>query len=102
MAAYLIFIRDKTIDEQELKIYHDGNRATLAGVPIKLLAFYGHQVVLEGPDSEGVVVAEFPAMENALNWYNSPAYQAMAQHRHKGANYRVILIEGLPVKTQEG
>ena len=50
---------------------------------------------LEGEAPDGVVMLEFPTVEDAKAWYFSPGYQAAAQHRKKGANYRVILVEGV-------
>jgi uncharacterized protein (DUF1330 family) len=55
MSAYLVFIREKTLDESELKAYWAKIRATMEGHPIKVLAAYGRHVTLEGPDVEGVV-----------------------------------------------
>jgi uncharacterized protein (DUF1330 family) len=51
--------------------------------------------VLEGPVAEGVAIAEFPSLEEARQWYESPAYQAAAQHRFKGATYRGLIVEGI-------
>jgi uncharacterized protein (DUF1330 family) len=34
-------------------------------------------------------------MTAARSWYDSPAYQTAVQHRLKGADYRVIFVEGL-------
>jgi len=42
-----------------------------------------------------VVIVSFPTMEEAKAWYNSPAYQAALPYRLKGAEYRVILAQGL-------
>jgi len=96
MAAYLIFTREKTLDLAELEIYWKKIRATFEGYPIKVLAAYGKQEVLEGTPVEGVVIAEFPSIEIAKAWYNSPAYQEAAQHRLKGAVYNGIIVEGVP------
>jgi uncharacterized protein (DUF1330 family) len=52
-------------------------------------------VTLEGPEVEGVVVAEFPTLEAARAWYDSPAYQEVAQHRFRGAIYRGLIVEGV-------
>ena len=60
MAAFMVFIREKTLDQPELEAYWSKIRATLEGRPIKILAAYGKHVTLEGPEAEGVVVAEFP------------------------------------------
>ena len=95
MSAYLLFIREKTIDQSELEAYWAKLRATMAGHPIKVLAAYGRHVTLEGPEVEGVVVAEFPSVEEARAWYDSPAYQEAAQHRLRGAVYRGLIVEGV-------
>jgi uncharacterized protein (DUF1330 family) len=95
MAAYIVFIRDKTLDTSELEAYWQKAPATLDGRPIKVLAAYGRHVTLEGSDVEGVVIAEFPTLEDARAWYESPAYQDAAQHRFRGAVYRGLIVEGV-------
>ena len=90
-----MFIREKTLDRSELEAYWSKIRATLEGHPIKVLAAYGRHVTLEGPEVEGVVVAEFPSVEEARTWYDSPAYQEAAQHRFRGAVYRGLIVEGV-------
>jgi uncharacterized protein (DUF1330 family) len=67
----------------------------LEGVPVKMLAAYGPQVVLEGPVPEGVAIAEFPSVKAVTDWYHSPGYQRVVQHRFNGATYRAIIVEGL-------
>jgi len=42
-----------------------------------------------------VVLLKFPDMAAARAWYHSPAYQAAKVHRLKGAEYRVILVDGV-------
>jgi uncharacterized protein (DUF1330 family) len=95
MPAFMVFIREKTFDQPELEAYWAKIRATLEGCPIKILAAYGRHVTLEGPEVEGVVVAEFPTLEEARAWYDSPAYQEVAQHRFRGAIYRGLIVEGV-------
>jgi uncharacterized protein (DUF1330 family) len=58
------------------------------------LAAYGRHDVLEGPEVEGVAIAEFPSLEEAREWYESPAYQQAAKHRFKGAIYRGLVVQG--------
>lgn len=94
MHAYMIFIREKTIDRAELESYWAKVASTLEGVPIKVLSAHGSHVTLEGPEVEGVVIAEFPSLESARQWYESPSYQEAANHRHHGAIYRGLLVEG--------
>jgi uncharacterized protein (DUF1330 family) len=95
MPAFLVFIREKTLDRSELEAYWAKVRATMEGQPIKVLVAYGRHVTLEGPEVEGVVVAEFPSVEEARAWYDSPAYQEAAQHRLRGAVYRGLIVEGV-------
>ena len=95
MPAFMVFIREKTLDQPVLEAYWAITRATLEGRPIKILAAYGRHVTLEGPEVEGVVVAEFPSVEEARAWYDSPAYQDAAQHRFRGAVYRGVIVEGV-------
>ena len=65
MPAFMVFIREKTLDRSELEAYWSKIRATLEGRPVKVLAAYERHVTLEGPEVEGVVVAEFPSVEAA-------------------------------------
>ena len=48
----------------------------------------------EGAAPTGVVMLEFPTMEEARAWYNSPGYQAAVPHRQAATDYRVFLVEG--------
>ncbi len=96
MIAYVVFMRESTTNEAELKTYSEIAPPTLKGHPGKPLAFYGPLDVLEGPAFEGAVVLEFPSIAEARAWYDSPAYQAAALHRKAGADYRVFIVDGLP------
>ncbi len=95
MAAYVVMIKDQTLDKDELAIYSQKAGAARGDHQINPLAFYGEQEVLEGADAEGVVVLEFTDMDAARAWYHSPAYQEAKAHRVKGASYRVILVNGV-------
>ena len=95
MSAYVVFMREKTLNQSELEAYWARVKETMDGHPLKVLAAYGKHVTLEGPDVEGVVIAEFPSIEVARAWYDSSAYQAAAQFRHRGAVYRGLIVEGV-------
>ena len=95
MSVYAIFIRETTKNEAELAAYMPKAAASMAGHPIKVLAAYGRQEVLEGPDVEGVVIVEFPSFVEAKAWYESPAYRDAREHRFRGADYRAIIVEGV-------
>ncbi|NWA59532.1 DUF1330 domain-containing protein [Pantoea sp. B9002] len=95
MAAYVVFIKDETLDKDELATYSEKAGQARGDHPITPLAFYGALETLEGPEAEGVVVLEFPDAEAAKGWYFSPAYQEAKAHRLKGAKYRVLLVNGV-------
>lgn len=95
MTAYALFIRDLTRNPDEMATYTAKAGPSLAGHPAQVLAAYGNQEILEGPGVEGVVIVEFPSMEAARAWYESPAYREAREHRFRGADYRAILVEGL-------
>jgi uncharacterized protein (DUF1330 family) len=95
MATYIVFTKESTKDQGELDIYQSKVGETFKGHPVKILAAYGPQQVLEGDAPEGVVIVEFPSTAAARAWYDGPAYQEVAQHRFKGARYRAVLVEGV-------
>jgi uncharacterized protein (DUF1330 family) len=88
-------MREKTLDQSESDAYWEKVAGTLDGRPLMVLAACGKHQTLEGPDVEGVVIAEFPASDEARDWYESPACQEAAQHRHRGADYRGLIVEGV-------
>ena len=67
----------------------------MAGHPVTPRAFYGRHEVLEGATVQGVIILEFPTFDEAKAWYDSPAYRAAPEHRFKGADYRVVIVEGV-------
>ena len=97
MSAYVIFIRESTIDQDEFRQYAEMAVAARAGHEMSKVAFYGPLEVLEGPPTEGVAIVRFNDMAAARAWYDSPAYQAAREHRHKGARFRLLLVEGSDV-----
>lgn len=94
MTAYVILVRERMTDTEEFATYAAKAREARGGHAVTPLAFYGRQEVLEGPDVEGAVILQFPTFEEAQAWYRSPAYQEALQHRLKGAEYRVMIVEG--------
>ena len=93
MAAYVIHIRNKTIDARHFQKYYPLTEKVKTG-NVEVLAKGGEFKVLEGEPAETVVVLKFPSMDEALTWYNSEEYQAALPHRLLAADYRTILVEG--------
>jgi uncharacterized protein (DUF1330 family) len=95
MAAYILFVRDRITDAEAFAAYGPLAAAARGDHPLKPLAFYGDLETLEGEPADGVVLLEFPTVEAAKAWYDSPAYQAAKAQRLKGADYRIILVQGV-------
>lgn len=95
MPAYMIFTRERMRDTVTFAEYESGAGGTLAGHEVKPLAIYGASQTLEGPEVDGAVLLEFPTVEAARAWYDSPAYREVRRHRQLGADYRVFITAGL-------
>ena len=99
MAAYIIFIKEKTTNQEELTIYAKEAPAGLVGYNITPRAVYGRNEAIEGADVEGVAILEFPSFEEAKEWYENPIYQKAKEHRLKGGIYRAIIVDGIVSQT---
>lgn len=56
----------------------------------------GHAQVLEGDwQPSRLVIIEFPSLDQAQQWYNCAAYQAILPLRLQNADSRVLLMEGV-------
>lgn len=96
MPAYAIFIRESAVRDQEaMDTYQSMNREGQLDPNLTPLAVYGALEVLEGAAPDGVVVLKFPTVEDAKAWYNSPDYQQRVPFRHKAAEYRGFIVEGI-------
>jgi uncharacterized protein (DUF1330 family) len=93
--AYIVFTRLRTRNPEEVKLYAEQAPKFLAGHAIKFLVQFGHIEVKEGGGVEGVAILEFRNFAEAEAWYESPAYQNASQHRHKGEDYSVVIVEGV-------
>jgi len=95
MPAYLVAVRNAIIDPEEMKLYGEKVRPTLAGHAVKPLAVYGKVRSADGKPVDGAVIMEFPTFEEAEAWYDSSAYQEVVQHRFKGGDYQTFIIQGV-------
>lgn len=96
MAAYVVLFREGPVkDPGEMEIYQRkaaGN--DISEFNMTPLVGYGAMETLEGEAPDGVVILQFPTMDDAKRWYYSPGYQAAVPHRHKAADYRAVIVEG--------
>ena len=96
MSVYLIAMREKPVrDSEAMAEYQRISRENSGRFDIKPLVVYGDMRVMEGEAPDGVILLEFPSMEEAVAWYRSPSYQAAIPHRQKAADYRVFFVEGI-------
>lgn len=92
-AAYVIGIRESMTDAAEMKAYSKKAGPTLADAT--MLALYGRHEVLEGDPADGIVILKFDSYDAAKQWYDSEDYKQAIPHRLAGADYRIILVEGV-------
>ena len=96
MPAYMIFLREGAVrDAEALATYRNANRDAPRDPNLQPLVVYGALEALEGEAPDGVVVLQFPSVDDAKAWYHSPGYQAAIPHRQKAAEYRAFIVEGL-------
>ena len=100
MPAYLIAI--VTINDLAgYQKYVAGFMDALSPFEGRILVAADEVEVIEGtwPRSRTVVI-EFPSIGHAKRWYQSPAYQSIAQHRFKAATTNLILAAGFEAPKQ--
>jgi uncharacterized protein (DUF1330 family) len=94
MPAYVI----ADVEIVDAERYADYSAQVLA-----TLAPYGGQFLVRGGATEMIegdwlprrlVIIEFPSMDAAHRWYESPEYRAILGIRHEAATTRLILADG--------
>lgn len=94
MTAYLIAEIDIT-DAETYKEYQTMVPATVKQYGGRFLARGGAVVPKEGGwNPVRVIVIEFPSMEVAKAWYDSPEYAPALDIRLRATKSRLILVEG--------
>jgi uncharacterized protein (DUF1330 family) len=93
--AYLILdIRVK--DPDEYAAYREAAQGTLEPYGGRYLVRGGEIEVVEGDWSpERLVVVEFPSVQHAHDWYQSPEYQKALPLRLRAAPGNTVLVEGV-------
>lgn len=83
-------------DRKEYDKYSDGFLDVFARFAGELLVVSENPQVVEGewPYTRTVII-RFPSTEEARRWYESPEYQAIAQHRYRGSKGNAVIVEGL-------
>jgi uncharacterized protein (DUF1330 family) len=83
-------------DRAAYDVYSNGFLEIFARYSGELLAVSEDAQVVEGewPYTRTVLI-RFPSADEARRWYESPEYQALAQHRLRGSRGNVVIVEGL-------
>lgn len=95
MAAYII-ARVNVTDMDQYKEYTKVTPAVIAEFGGKFLARGGEIITLEGPEqTHRVVLIEFPSLEKAQEFYNSPEYGEAKNLRKGAATASFIAVDGI-------
>lgn len=94
MAVYMI-AEIKVNDPDGFEGYRDAVPATIAQYGGTYLVRGGAVAPLEGDWAPRIVVLEFPDLETAQRWYNSPEYSAIKGGRTSASDGRMVLVEGI-------
>lgn len=95
MSAYIVMLRDRTVNADAMARYRELAPRARTGRELSPIAFYGPHQVLEGDEVEGVAILQFPSMTAAREWYESPEYAQARAERLQGSHSKVFLVEGV-------
>jgi len=94
MTAYVI-VDIEVIDPEEYKEYVKLAPETVKLYSGKYIARGGRAETLEGNwQAKRLVILEFPSVEQAKNWLNSPEYAPARALRHQYARTNMVVVEG--------
>lgn len=92
--GYAIFTV-KVSDQQAMSAYAQAARPSLLAAGGTLAVAGPPEEVLEGDwHGDQTVILEFPSVEAARGWYNSPEYQSVVGQRHAAAESNVVIVGG--------
>jgi uncharacterized protein (DUF1330 family) len=95
MSAYLIVYIEAVTDPARLAEYRRIAGPTLQPHGAEFRVRNGKFETLEGAPPQAVIMLEFPSMQAAKTWYESPQYQEALEHRHAGARCHAVLVESV-------
>ncbi len=94
MPAYVIVETD-IHDPEQYERYKAASPASVADGGGRFVARGGELAVLEGDwNPTRLVILEFPDLEAAKRWYESPGYQEVKALRDGAASFRMVAVEG--------
>ena len=92
------FIAHFTVNDQAgYRTYEKGFFPILKAHGGRFVTYDDAPVVLEGdPPAGRTVIIQFDSEQQCLDWWNSPEYQALAQHRRDATTSHSIVIVHAP------
>lgn len=96
MAAYAVANLRNLNYGADIAAYVKKIDATLEPFGGRFLVHGGRTEALEGDWPHLLVVLEFPDMDRARAWYESPAYQEILKLRTDNSEGEVALVQGVP------
>jgi uncharacterized protein (DUF1330 family) len=95
MPAYIIVETDIR-DPEQYEFYKQAAPAAVAASGGRFIARGGELAVLEGDwRPPRLVLLEFPDLEAAKRFYESPEYREAKRLREGAANFNMVAVEGL-------
>jgi len=95
MTAYVI-VHGHVTDAEKYEQYKAMTPSTLEQYGGRFIVRGGEREDLEGGwEVSRVVILEFPSMEAARTWYDSPEYRAAREVRAGAADVTFTLVEGV-------
>lgn len=96
MTAYVIAHLQEAAPHPEIAEYMERISGTFAPYGGRFLVHATRHEVKEGSWPGHVVMIGFPGIDEARDWWASPAYQEIAPLRSRHIEGDIILIEGVP------
>jgi len=95
MPAYVI-VEIEINNPIQFEEYKKLTPASLAAYEGRFIVRGGTTFCLEGDwNPERMVVTEFPSVERAQEWWNSPEYKKAKELRQGAAKTKMIIVEGI-------
>ena len=95
MPAYLI-VETEITDPVQYEEYKAGSPGAIAAFGGRFIARGGELAVLEGDwNPSRLVLVEFPDLETAKRFYESPEYQEAIKLREGAASLNMVAVDGV-------
>lgn len=96
MPAYLFAIRKEPVkDPDAMAEYQRRTREIKTTFDLIPRVVYGEIQSLEGNTPDGVILLEFPTIEEARAWYENSEYQDAVPFRQQAADYDMFIVQGV-------